>query len=262
MAPSRPMPELFLPDWIGAPASIGAFSTGRSGGVSRAPFDDGSGSGAGGFNLGVKSGDAPECVLQNRLLLRAHLPAEPVWLQQVHGTTVIDAALASDAAIPPLADASFTNKAGVVCVVTTADCLPVLFCDASGQVVGAAHAGWRGLAEGVLQNTIAAMQSAGARGLMAWLGPAIGPTRFEVGADVHAAFTVRDPRYSAAFRPLPDQPGKYLANLYHLARVILADNGVRRIAGGAFCTASQPQHFFSYRRDQATGRMASLIWRN
>ncbi|MBC7514668.1 MAG: peptidoglycan editing factor PgeF [Herminiimonas sp.] len=254
------MPELILPDWIGAPAAVGAFSTGRCGGVSPTPFDDGSGSGAGGFNLGIKSGEAPEFILQNRLLLRAHLPAEPVWLEQVHGATVIDAALAVGATVPPPADASFTSKPGVVCVVTTADCLPVLFCDASGQVVGAAHAGWRGLAAGVLQNTIAAMQSAGARDLMAWLGPAIGPTSFEVGADVHAAFTVHDPRCSAAFRPLPDQPGKYFANLYHLARLILADNGVRRIAGGAFCTASQPQQFFSYRRDYRTGRMASLIW--
>ena len=260
MASSRPMPELILPDWIGAPAIVGALSTGRSGGVSLAPFDDDSGSGAGGFNLGTKSGEAPEFILQNRLLLRAHLPTEPVWLEQVHGATVIDAALAAGAALPPPADASITSRAGIVCVVTTADCLPVLFCDAAGQVVGAAHAGWRGLAAGVLQNTIAAMQAAGARDLMAWLGPAIGPTRFEVGEDVHAAFTLRDPRSSAAFRPLPDQPGKYLANLYHLARLILADSGVRRIAGGAFCTASQAQHFFSYRRDQRTGRMASLIW--
>ncbi len=254
------MPELILPDWIGAPAGVGAFATARTGGVSMAPYDDGSGSGADGFNLGMNSGDAPATILHNRLLLRAHLPSDPVWLQQVHGATVVDAALAAGAALPPAADASFTSKAGVVCVVLTADCLPVLFCDAAGGVVGAAHAGWRGLAAGVLENTIAAMQAAGARDLLAWLGPAIGPTRFEVGADVHAAFTARDPRSSAAFRPVAQQPGKYLADLYHLARLILADNGVRRIAGGAFCTASQAQRFFSYRRDHRTGRMASLIW--
>ena len=260
MRPDRPVPELILPDWIGAPAGVGAFCTGRRGGVSRAPFDDGGTGGTGGFNLGTNSGDAGQAILDNRLLLRAHLPAEPVWLQQEHGPTVVDAAAVAGTGTPPVADASFSNKAGVVCVVTTADCLPVLLCDADGRVVAAAHAGWRGLAAGILENTIAAMRAAGARDLMAWLGPAIGPTRFEVGADVHAAFTQRDPRNSAAFRPLPEQPGKYLANLYHLARLILADNGVRRIAGGEFCTASQPQHFYSYRRDQRTGRMASLIW--
>lgn len=252
--------EQLTPDWIGAPANIGAFSTGRHGGISNLPFDDGSGSGTGGLNLGMNSGDALAHILHNRALLRTRLPAEPVWLLQEHGASVIDAADAVDAKVPPSADASFTTQAGIVCVVTTADCLPVLFCDASGQVVGAAHAGWRGLAAGVLQNTIAAMQAAGARDLMAWMGPAIGPGSFEVGADVHAAFTRQDLRCSAAFRPLPGQPDKYLANLYHLARLILADNGVCRIAGGAFCTASQPQRFFSYRRDQRTGRMASLIW--
>lgn len=254
------MPGLILPDWIGASATVAAFSSTRGGGVSRTPYDDGSGSGGGGFNLGMNSGDAPATVMQNRRLLRAHLPAEPVWLQQEHGATVVDAALAAGAAVAPVADASFTGRAGVVCVVTTADCLPVLLCDGAGRVVAAAHAGWRGLAGGVLENTIAAMQAAGARDLIAWLGPAIGPTRFEVGADVHAVFTARDPRNSAAFRPLPDQPDKYLANLYHLARLVLADNGVHRIAGGGFCTADQAQPFFSYRREQCTGRMASLIW--
>ena len=256
------MPELILPDWIGAPAGVAAFCSGRSGGVSVAPYDDGAGAGTGGFNLGMNSGDAPQAILRNRALLRTHLPSEPVWLQQEHGVTVVDAADVRGDEPPPLADASFSSNPGVVCAVTTADCLPVLFCDAAGQVVGAAHAGWRGLASGVLENTIAAMQAAGARDLMAWLGPAISATRFEVGADVHAAFTQRDSRNSAAFRPIPGQSGKYLASLYHLARLILADNGVRRIAGGAFCTASQPQHFYSYRRDQRTGRMASLIWFN
>ena len=253
------MPELILPDWIGAPPNVTAFCSGRSGGVSTAPYDDGTGAGTGGFNLGMNSGDTPQSILRNRALLRAHLPSEPVWLQQQHGVTVVDAASVCGIELPP-ADASFSSKAGVVCVVTTADCLPVLFCDGAGQVVGAAHAGWRGLAAGVLENTIAAMRAAGARDLMAWLGPAIGATRFEVGADVHAAFTQRDSRNSAAFRPLPGLPEKYLANLYHLARLILADHGVRRIAGGEFCTASQPQHFYSYRREQHTGRMASLIW--
>lgn len=272
--------DLILPDWMGAPANLGAFATGRSGGVSQAPFDDGSGSGAGGLNLGGFVQDEAGAVAQNRQVLARKLPSEPVWLQQVHGNTVVDAgrvrgagqgltlpankgkseAAGKEAAAPVLADASFTTVPGVVCTVTTADCLPVLFCDTAGKVVAAAHAGWRGLAGGILQQTVGAMQAAGASQLLAWMGPAIGPAHFEVGHDVFTVFVERDPRADAAFRRIPGQEGKYLADLYHLARLILADCGVLRISGGEFDTARDTRRFFSYRRDGQTGRMASLIW--
>ena len=251
------MTRLIFPDWIGAPPTIGAFSTERAGGTSLAPYDDGNG--GGGLNFGSHTGDNPGNVRQNRALLRRLLPSEPVWLHQVHGNVVVDAA-AIALNVAPAADASFTDRPGVVCAVMTADCLPVLLCDMRGAVVGAAHAGWRGLAAGVLQNTVAAMRGAGAGDLLAWLGPAIGPRHFEVGSDVLAAFVAQDPRSAAAFRPLADQPGKYLADLYHLARSILANSGVGRIAGGSHCTVSEAVRFYSYRRDHETGRMATLIW--
>ncbi|MBC7416160.1 MAG: peptidoglycan editing factor PgeF [Herminiimonas sp.] len=255
------MPRLIRPDWIGAPANISAFSTQRIGGVSDAPYDDGSGSGTGGLNLGTQTADDADSVLRNRAILRALLPAEPVWLRQVHGNVVVDAATVGSTEIPQ-ADASFTSRAGVVCAVMTADCLPVLLCDRDGSVVGVAHAGWRGLAGGVLQNTIAAMRRAGAGDLQAWLGPAIGPDRFEVGAEVLEAFVGQDPRAAAAFRSVAGQPGKFMADLYHLARLILGNSDVTRIAGGAHCTMNEPARFYSYRRDHETGRMATLIWIN
>lgn len=251
---------LIEPDWIGAPANVGAAATSRVGGVSRAPFDDGGSDGGGGLNLGSNTDDATQAVHQNRQLLTRKLPAEPVWLQQVHGNTVIDAARVKTGKEPIIADAAFTTSRGVVCAVTTADCLPVLLCDTAGRVVAAAHAGWRGLAGGILQQTVGAMQAAGAQQLLAWMGPAIGPRHFEVGQDVFTVFVERDARAGAAFRQIPNQDGKYLADLYHLARLILADCGVMRIAGGRFDTAGDPQRFYSYRRDQRTGRMASLIW--
>jgi YfiH family protein len=254
------MITLISPDWLGAPDNIGACSTERSGGVSAAPYDDGSGSGTGGLNLALHVGDAPALVLQNRQRLQRHLPAAPVWLEQVHGATVVDAEHAAHAAMPVKADASFTTARGVVCAVMTADCLPVLLCDSRGSVVAAAHAGWRGLAAGVLQNTAAAMRAAGATDLMAWMGPAIGPAHFEVGADVYAAFVARDPAADAAFRRLGNS-GKYLADLFHLTRSALAACGVQRIAGGELCTVSAASRFYSYRRDRETGRMATLIWR-
>ena len=254
------MPKLIIPDWIGAPGGIACFSTERSGGFSTPPFDDGTGSGQGGFNLGINAGDDLQRVMQNRQRLREHCPSEPVWLRQVHGAVVVEAVLAARSAQPVDADASFTTVSGVVCAVTTADCLPVLFCDVAGRVVGAAHAGWRGLAAGVLQNTVAAMRTAGATDLLAWLGPAIGPGHFEVGFDVHAAFAERDRRAAAAFRPIAGSSGKYLADIYHLARLVLADCGVARISGGGHCTVGEAGRFFSYRRDHQTGRMASLIW--
>lgn len=252
------MVQFILPDWIGAPANIGACSTRRGGGVSLPPFDDGHG--LGGLNLGARAGDDPHAVAQNRQRLRHILPAEPAWLQQVHGANVVDAALAQAADSVPLADASVTTQPGVICVVLTADCLPVLLCDRAGHVVGAVHAGWRGLAAGVVQNTIDAMRAQGAGDIMAWLGPAIGPAHFEVGDDVYAAFTDRDSGANAAFRKVPGKNGKYLADLYHLARSALASHGVSRIAGGQHCTMRESDYFYSFRRDQTTGRMASMIW--
>jgi YfiH family protein len=247
--------DFIVPDWVGAPANVGALSTLRQGGVSRAPYDDGAG--GGGMNLGTHVGDTPEHVLQNRALLRAMLPAEPAWLSQVHGTTLLDAATARDV---PEADACIATQPGVVCAIQTADCLPVLFCDTQGRVVGAAHAGWRGLAAGVLENTLAGMRNAGAGEILAWMGPAIGPECFEVGQDVLTAFAERDGDAPAAFRPIAGQPGKYLADIYGLARTILRKAGVARIHGGGLCTVTDRSRFYSYRRDKTTGRMASLIW--
>ncbi|MEC5215636.1 YfiH family protein [Actimicrobium sp. GrIS 1.19] len=230
-------------------------STRRGAGVSRPPFDDGAGHG--GFNLGTHVGDLPAHVAQNRASLRALLPADPVWLMQVHGSNVIDAA---DAVGVPQTDASLTTRPGVVCAVMTADCLPVLFCDFAGTVVAAAHAGWRGLAGGVLQQTIAAMRAAGAGDITAWLGPAIGPQHFEVGDDVVSAFDGSDPAARNAFVASAGKPGKYLADIYQLARLILHAQGVSSISGGDRCTVREQHEFFSFRRDGQTGRMASLIW--
>ena len=216
------LPQLDL-QWPGLPASVGALSTLRSGGVSAPPYDDGDG--GGGLNLGTHVGDAPDAVARNRALLRAGLPAEPAWLTQVHGTRVVDAATVSAA---PQADASFSNRRGVVCAIMTADCMPVLLADAQGRVVGAAHAGWRGLAAGVLENTVAAMREAGAGELFAWLGPAIGPGAFEVGPEVADAFAHLGPEAMRAFAPLPAVPDKHLADLPSLARLALARPAARR----------------------------------
>lgn len=247
--------DLIIPDWVGMPSNIGALTTTRLGGVSKAPYDDGAG--AGGLNLGGHVADDPFAVQQNRQLLRAMLPAEPAWLTQVHGTNVVNAASISGV---PEADASVTAEPGVVCAIQTADCLPVLFCDVKGQVVGAAHAGWRGLLNGVLINTVEYMREAGAGEIAVWLGPAIGPQRFEVGAEVMHAFCKRDDEAAAAFAPLQTQPEKYLADIYRLARQELNKAGVHKIYGGGFCTVTQRDTFYSYRRDKTTGRMASLIW--
>ncbi|HCY62545.1 MAG TPA: peptidoglycan editing factor PgeF [Oxalobacteraceae bacterium] len=248
-------PAVLLPDWPDLPSNVGALSTLRGGGVSRAPYDDGDG--GGGLNLGVHVGDAPDAVAQNRAILRALLPAEPAWLTQVHGTAVLDAV---DVHGAPAADASIASTPGSVCAIMTADCLPVLFCDAPGRVVGAAHAGWRGLAAGVLENTVAAMRATGAGEILAWLGPAIGPARFEVGEEVRQAFIAVDAEADAAFVPNIKAPGKHFADIYHLARLVLRRQGIERISGGGFCTVTERERFYSYRRDGITGRMASLIW--
>lgn len=254
--------QWLLPDWPDLPDGVGVLCTTRRGGVSPAPYDDGQGKG--GLNLGTHVGDAPKCVERNRDIVRAELPAEPVWLTQVHGTRVLDAGTAHGDAAPPIADASFTRERGVVCAVLTADCLPVLLCDAEGRTVAAVHAGWRGLADGVLERTVESMREAGAGELMAWLGAAIGPNRFEVGQDVLDAFLRRpgadEALVRSAFAPFGLRPGKYFADLYALARLALAGAGVRRVWGGDFCTVSNSGRFYSYRRDGVTGRQASLIW--
>jgi YfiH family protein len=240
--------SFLIPDWP-TPPGVCSLITTRRGGVSREPFAS--------FNLGDHVGDEARCVHANRAQLGALLKATPAWLNQVHGTQVVDAARVDPGALPPAADASFTRQCGVGCVVMTADCLPVLFCDDAGQVVAAAHAGWRGLLAGVLEATLAAMGAA-PQTVMAYLGPAIGPQAFEVGDEVRAAFVAQDAMAAQAFTPLP--AGKWLADIYLLARLRLSGQGVERVFGGDFCTHSDSARFFSYRRDGQTGRLASLIW--
>ena len=240
-------PRRLLPEWP-APAAVRACATTRAGGVSEGPYAA--------LNLGAHVGDEPRHVAENRRRLRAalHLPDEPLWLRQVHGTAVVEA-VASRAGCE--ADASYTRQRGAVCAVLTADCLPLLLCDAQGTVVAAVHAGWRGLLAGVIENAVLAMQCPGAR-LMAWLGPAIGPESFEVGEEVRAAFVAQDAGAAAAFRPSP--AGRWLADLYQLARRRLARVHVSAVYGGHWCTLRDATRFYSYRRDGVSGRMASLIW--
>ncbi|NEX59809.1 peptidoglycan editing factor PgeF [Noviherbaspirillum galbum] len=244
-------------DWPALPPGVGTISTLRSGGVSRGPYAALDGSG--GFNLGTHVQDDPAAVAANRALLRQDLPAEPAWLNQVHGSRVADAAgIAPGATVD--ADASVAAGPGAVCIIQTADCLPVLFSDVQGRVVGAAHAGWRGLSGGVLENTLARMRDAGAGEIVAWLGPAIGPGAFEVGEDVRAAFRAAHAEADAAFRPIAGTGGKFLADIYALARLRLRHAGVANVSGGGWCTVTEASRFYSYRRDRVTGRMASLIW--
>jgi YfiH family protein len=257
------MAQLLRPDWPQLPARVGALATTRRGGLSGGPYDDGAG--GGGLNLGMHVGDDPERVRANRALVAASLPGAPAWISQVHGVAVVDAASVGPGQPVRVADASFATVPGVVCAVMTADCLPVLFADLDGKVVGAAHAGWRGLADGVLGQTVRAMREAGAGAITAWLGPAIGKTRFEVGADVMERFladAVEPAAVAAAFAPRAGQPGKYLADMNALARLLLARDGVTEVAGGNDCTASDASRFYSYRRDGVTGRLASMIWLN
>lgn len=240
-------PAFLIPDWP-APANVHACVTTRTGGVSRAPYDS--------FNLAAHVGDDPQAVTTNRARLRTALalPAEPAWLTQVHGIAVIDAAHGAGA---PPADGTFATMPGAVCAVLTADCLPVLLCDRAGTRVAALHAGWRGLAGGVIEAGVGALGGAGDE-LLAWLGPAIGPEAFEVGAEVRAAFVAHDLAAGAAFRPLG--AGKFLADIYLLARQRLAGLGVTAVYGGGRCTVAERERFYSYRRDGATGRMAALVW--
>lgn len=241
------MPGLLIPEWS-APARVHAAFTLRTGGVSQPPFDT--------LNLGKHVGDAPEVVDENRRRVREalNMPAEPAWLEQVHGTEVIDL----DRSPPTFrGDAAVTRTAGRVCVIQVADCMPVLFACLDGSVVGAAHAGWRGLAGGVLEATVRAMAVDPAR-LVAWMGPAIGPANFEVGEEVRAAFIAGDPGAESAFTR--NERGRFQCDLYALARRRLEAIGVHAISGGGWCTYGDPKRFFSYRRDGACGRMGAFIW--
>jgi YfiH family protein len=247
-------------DWP-APPGVEAFSTLRFGaGGSQAPFDT--------FNLGNRTavnGDAPTQVEANRaeLATLAGLPSLPHWLRQVHGTGVahFDAPLATAraAADESQADAAVTATPGVVLAILTADCLPVVFAAADGSEVAAAHAGWRGLADGVLETTVTAMATPASH-IRAWLGPAAGPQAYEIGQEVFDAFTAGDPGAAAAF--VATRPGHWRMDLYALARRRLAAAGVTDVHGGGLCTISDPQRFFSHRRDARTGRLATLVWRS
>ncbi|MCS4266921.1 purine nucleoside phosphorylase YfiH [Serratia sp. BIGb0163] len=241
------MDSLILPDWP-LPAGVKACSTTRHGGISLPPYDS--------LNLGTHVGDDARAVEDNRqrLVEGAGLPQMPVWLEQIHGTRVVR--LDGQTPADLQADAVYSNVPGQVCAVMTADCLPVLFCSQAGDEVAAAHAGWRGLCNGVLEQTLAAFAAEPGR-ISAWLGPAIGPQQFEVGPEVRAAFIAVDDAAAAAFTPQGD---KFLADIYLLARQRLQRAGIHAIYGGDRCTVSEISHFFSYRRDGITGRLASLIW--
>jgi YfiH family protein len=241
------MTKLIVPEWP-MPAGVAACSSTRVGGVSHAPWDS--------MNLGAHCGDDPRRVEENRRLFyeAAAFPSAPVWLEQVHGRAV----LKLDGTVPASkrADASWTDRRSTVCAVMTADCLPVLFCNMAGNEVAAAHAGWRGLCEGVLEETVSCFRDR-PENLMAWLGPAIGPAAFEVGGEVREAFVAKDSRAESAFCPVGE---KFFADIYRLARQRLANAGVHQVFGGERCTFSESGDFFSYRRDGTTGRMASFIW--
>jgi copper oxidase (laccase) domain-containing protein len=276
-----------VPDWP-APANVHAATTLRTGGVSQAPYSS--------LNPAAHVGDDSEQVRQNRRIVREmlDLPAEPVWLDQIHSNHAVKA---ENPPYPPLqkegrgdlqqADAGYTDESGVVCAVLTADCLPLLVCSTDGVQVAAIHASWRGLLAGVISNTVIAMQiplasslpfskgetslfrntdfspslcKMGARGdLLVWLGPAIGPDCFEVGAEVHNAFLEKSAEFNSAFKKQSND--KWLADIYQMARIELAALGIANVYGGTNCTVTEHKRFYSYRRDTQTGRMATLIWR-
>ncbi len=273
------LPVVTGPQWAG----VNYFCTTRAGGVGVAPHDT--------LNLGRRAGDNPDTVAENRRRVRAAVPAEPLWLRQVHGSEVVDADAMDAAGEPaagepaagepatgepaagesttgapaqdePAVDASVTTQPGRVLAVMVADCLPVVITDSKGQVLGAAHAGWRGLSGGVLENTLAAMRAKApqAEGWRAWVGPGIGPQHFEVGQDVLDAFTADDPATARYFTPRPGLSGKWLADLAGLADFRLRRAGVQEVALSGLCTVSASDRFFSYRRDGETGRMALLAW--
>jgi len=240
--------SLLIPDWP-APDRVRSASSTRQGGVSQPPFDS--------FNLALHVDDRVADVVSNRQRLaeKLALPGEPHWLNQVHGTTVVD--LDDVSGDLPDADASITTTVNTVCVVLTADCLPVLFCDRAGTRVAVAHAGWRGLAAGILEATVAAF-IAPPEEILAWLGPAIGPQAFEVGDEVRQTFCDADPVATAAF--VASRPGHWQADLCQLARQRLVLAGVNNVYGGSRCTFTEADNFYSFRRDGNTGRMASSVW--
>jgi len=239
-------PDWIVPDWP-APARVRAFVTTRAGGVSRGPYAT--------MNLSASNGDDAIDVARNRARACEALPAMPIWMRQVHGTDVLD--LDRWSGDRPTADAAVASLQGRVCNVLTADCLPLLLCDAEGDRVAVAHAGWRGLAAGVIEKAVAALQAAPDE-VLAWMGPAIGPRAFEVGPEVREAFVSRDARAESAF--VPHVPGKFMADLYALTRQRLEAAGVTRISGGGFCTYHETERFFSYRREKASGRMGAFVW--
>jgi YfiH family protein len=247
--------KLIIPEWPDLPQNIKAMTTLRTDGVSQAPFDDGVG--GGGFNVGEYVGDVAPHVAINRAALEALVPSSPLWLKQVHGVLVVDS---KDYVAGMEADASLTKEAGRVCVAQTADCLPLLLSDMKGTMVSAVHAGWRGLCDGIIEAVVNKMYQAGAVEITAWMGPAIGPACFEVGADVVAQFVEKDSAAKTAFVLVEMKENHFLGDLYELARQRLAKCGVNRVYGGTFCTMTQEDKFYSYRRDGVTGRMASLIW--
>jgi polyphenol oxidase len=241
-------PQVLLPEWSAPPAVCSAFTL-RGGGVSGGPFDS--------LNLGAHVGDRPEAVAENRRRVRERLalPAEPAWLEQVHGTRVADLDAAGEAIRS--ADAVITRTAGVVCAIQVADCMPVLFAARDASAVGVAHAGWRGLAAGVLEETVARLGVPPGE-LLAWLGPAISAQHFEVGEEVLTAFLERDPGAGGAFSANPR--GRWQCDLAALARRRLGALGVTAVSGGSWCTCGDPARFYSFRRDGRCGRMAALIW--
>jgi YfiH family protein len=241
--------DYLRPQWPAVSRVRAAFTL-RSGGVSCAPYES--------FNLAAHVGDDPAALAHNRNLLQRQLslPREPLWLEQVHGSEVVDADQLALSGFPPRADGAVTRQCGVVLAALVADCLPVLLAARDGSAVAVAHAGWRGLAAGVLEAAVAAL--AGNAPLQAWLGPAIGPDHFEVGAEVRAAFLAHDPTDAAAFAP--NARGRWQCNLQALARSRLKRLGVDSLHSDPGCSYGQPQRFYSYRRDGTTGRMAALIW--
>ena len=249
--------SVIRPIWP-ASANIQSLVTTRQGGSSSAPYDT--------LNLGDHVGDQSFKVMANRQILRKHLPAEPVWLKQIHSIQVSTPKSRQQSSARPIeADAAVTNIPDEVLAILTADCLPVLIASNDGKVIGAAHAGWRGLCDGILENTIREMlkltHQSSADDLIAWMGPAIGPESFEVGEDVVGRFQECDLHdIKKCFLPIANKPEKYLADIYHLARDRLKRVGVHAIFGGDLCTVLDRERFFSYRRDGVTGRFASLIW--
>ncbi len=246
------MIDWIVPDWP-SPENVSAIFTTRNKGMGRD-----TGRVYAGLNLANHVGDDPQAVQQNRICLRRYLPGDPCWLIQVHGTRPVW--VDTEGMIPPEGDAAMSRRHGIVCAVLVADCLPVLLCDAAGSVVGIAHAGWRGLVGGIIENTVEELRRfSRSDQLIAWLGPAIGPQYFEVGDEVRIMFLKHGDQAECAFSPGKEK-GKWYANIFDLARQRLSCAGIDQVYGGDICTFNDPTRFYSYRRDGITGRMAGLVW--